>query len=259
MISFCKILKFKTTFVKFAHSAEFSTSLYNRQRFQMNPDSYLEHHKQAVEKLHSWLIRSQLPLKSATDVRDSGLNYDYTSYDPSTWSPLVHYKQTNCSQLDEMAVNACKAQKQWFDLPSLERVKILRKVGDLVRAEANWLAELESLDTGKPLWEARADIEACADSFELFAGFIPSFVGIHSPVPPNPGSFYYTRREPFGLCAGIGAWNFPFQMAVWKSVPALAAGNSFIFKPSPFTPLTAVRLYELYKLAGCPEIFFKLF
>ncbi|TNN20831.1 Aldehyde dehydrogenase family 9 member A1-A isoform 2 [Schistosoma japonicum] len=258
VISFCKILKFKTTFVKFAHSAEFSTSLYNRQRFQMNPDSYLEHHKQAVEKLHSWLIRSQLPLKSATDVRDSGLNYDYTSYDPSTWSPLVHYKQTNCSQLDEMAVNACKAQKQWFDLPSLERVKILRKVGDLVRAEANWLAELESLDTGKPLWEARADIEACADSFELFAGFIPSFVGIHSPVPPNPGSFYYTRREPFGLCAGIGAWNFPFQMAVWKSVPALAAGNSFIFKPSPLTPLTAVRLYELYKLAGCPENLFQV-
>lgn len=70
---------------------------------------------------------------------------------------------------------------------SLMKFQILRKVGDLVRAETNWLAELETLDTGKPLWEARADIEACADSFELFAGFIPSFVGTHSPVPPNPG------------------------------------------------------------------------
>ncbi|CAH8465774.1 unnamed protein product [Schistosoma bovis] len=220
----------------------------------MNSESFQECRKQAIEKLHKWLIHSQLPLKfAAADTKDPSCNYDYTSYDPSTWLPLVHYKQTTYSQLDEMAINACKAQKQWIDLPLLERAKILRKVGDLVRAETNWLAELETLDTGKPLWEARADIEACADSFELFAGFIPSFVGTHSPVPPNPGSFYYTRREPFGLCAGIGAWNFPFQMAVWKSVPALAAGNSFIFKPSPLTPLTAIRLHELYKLAGCPE------
>ncbi|CAH8829350.1 unnamed protein product [Trichobilharzia szidati] len=225
----------------------------------MSTNSVKEHHKLAIERLHNWLSNNDLPLKSnCKSTSDECFTYEYTCYDPSTQKPLVRYNATTSSQLDEMAVNACKAQKQWVDLPLLERAKRLRKVGDLIRNEAGWLSELETLDTAKPLWEARADIEACADSFELFAGFIPNFTGVHVPVPPNPGSFYYTRREPFGLCAGIGAWNFPFQMAVWKSVPALAAGNAFIFKPSSLTPLTAVRLYELYKMAGCPENLFQI-
>uniref|UniRef100_A0A183ARR1 Aldedh domain-containing protein n=1 Tax=Echinostoma caproni TaxID=27848 RepID=A0A183ARR1_9TREM len=135
---------------------------------------------------------------------------------------------------------------------------LLRAVASLVRDEAAWLAELEVLDTGKPLWEAKADIDACADSFDLFAGFIPTLSGSHVPVPPNPGTFYYTRREPFGVCAGIGAWNFPFQMAVWKSAPALAAGNAMVFKPSPLTPLTSTRLADLFIKAGCPKHLFSV-
>lgn len=91
----------------------------------MNSESFQECRKQAIEKLHKWLIHSQLPLKFATaDTKDPSCNYDYTSYDPSTWLPLVHYKQTTYSQLDEMAINACKAQKQWIDLPLLERAKV---------------------------------------------------------------------------------------------------------------------------------------
>lgn len=72
-------------------------------------------------------------------------------------------------------------------------------------------------------------------------------------LPLCNGSFSYTVREPLGVVGGIGAWNYPLQMASWKSSPALACGNTFVFKPSPFTPLTAVMLGEAYKEAGLPD------
>ena len=82
----------------------------------------------------------------------------------------------------------------------------------------------------------------------IFAILIP---GEHIALPA--GSFAYTRREPLGVCGGIGAWNYPFQMASWKSAPALACGNTIVFKPSPLTPLTAVMLGEIYSEAGVPD------
>ena len=72
-------------------------------------------------------------------------------------------------------------------------------------------------------------------------------------MPLSGGSFNYNRIEPLGVCGGIGAWNYPFQMGVFKSAPALACGNSFVFKPSPLTPLTAVMLAEVYTEAGLPD------
>lgn len=86
---------------------------------------------------------------------------------------------------------------------------------------------------------------------EYYAGLIPALEG--SQIPLRDSSFVYTRREPLGVVAGIGAWNYPIQIALWKSAPALAAGNAMIFKPSEVTPLTALKLAEIYSEAGLPD------
>ncbi|KAF7255675.1 hypothetical protein EG68_06979 [Paragonimus skrjabini miyazakii] len=211
----------------------------------------------ALTRLREWLHSStELPLKLATEHSTSSPNL--VSHDPATGHALVTFKEFNSEDVNSVVRSASAAQKVWCNIPPLERSKVLHNVAALVRAESKWLAELEALDTGKPLWEAQADIDACADVIVMFAGFVLTLTGVHVPVPPNPGSFYYTRREPFGVCAGIGAWNFPFQMAIWKSAPALAAGNAMVFKPSPLTPLTATRLSELYVKAGCPGGLFSI-
>ncbi|KAF6768065.1 hypothetical protein AHF37_08327 [Paragonimus kellicotti] len=210
-----------------------------------------------LTRLREWLRSStELPLKLATEHSTSSPNL--VSHDPATGQALVTFKEFNSEDVNSVVHSASAAQKVWCKVPPLERAKVLHNVAALVRAESKWLAALEALDTGKPLWEAQADIDACADVIVMFAGFVLTLTGVHVPVPPNPGSFYYTRREPFGVCAGIGAWNFPFQMAIWKSVPALAAGNAMVFKPSPLTPLTATRLSELYVKAGCPGGLFSI-
>jgi betaine-aldehyde dehydrogenase len=106
------------------------------------------------------------------------------------------------------------------------------------------------LDTGKPISEARTvDVPSAADALEYFGGIAASLAGQHVDFG---GNFAYTRREPLGVCAGIGAWNYPLQIAAWKLAPALAAGNTFIFKPSELTPVSAVKLAELLLEAGAP-------
>ncbi|MGI4857159.1 MAG: betaine-aldehyde dehydrogenase, partial [Janthinobacterium lividum] len=113
------------------------------------------------------------------------------------------------------------------------------------------LALLETRDTGKPLAETRAvDIVTGADVIEYYAGLATALEGRQ--IPLRAESFVYTRREPYGVCAGIGAWNYPIQIACWKSAPALAAGNAMIFKPSEVAPLSASKLAEIYLEAGVP-------
>jgi betaine-aldehyde dehydrogenase len=120
----------------------------------------------------------------------------------------------------------------------------------LLRARQAELAELEVLDTGKPIAEAASvDIPSAADVLEYFAGVAPTVHGHHYDFGR---SFAFTRREPLGVCAGIGAWNYPLQIACWKAAPALACGNAMIFKPSELTPLTAHRLAALFSEAGLP-------
>ncbi|XP_044530800.1 4-trimethylaminobutyraldehyde dehydrogenase [Gracilinanus agilis] len=118
------------------------------------------------------------------------------------------------------------------------------------------IATLESINNGKSIFEARLDVETCWQCLEYYAGLACSMAGEHIQLPH--GSFGYTRREPLGVCVGIGAWNYPFQIACWKSAPALACGNSMVFKPSPFTPVSAVLLAEIYAQAGVPRGLFNV-
>jgi len=155
----------------------------------------------------------------------------------------------------EADVNAAVAAAQrgftvWSAMTGAERGRILHRAAQLLRERNDELAALEVQDTGKPWQEASVvDVASGADCIEYFAGAAATLAGAQYPLK---NAFAYTRREPLGVCVGIGAWNYPVQIACWKSAPALAAGNAMIFKPSELTPMTAVKLAEIYLEAGVP-------
>lgn len=139
----------------------------------------------------------------------------------------------------------------WSKMTPMERCRILLKAVALLREYNDDLAAIEVQDTGKPWQEASVvDVVTGADAIEFFAGLAPSIEGNQQPIGDD---FYYTRREPLGICAGIGAWNYPFQIACWKAAPALACGNVMLFKPSEETPRGAMKLAEILTQAGVPD------
>lgn len=151
----------------------------------------------------------------------------------------------------DRAVQAAQAGFQlWSAMSGTERGRILRRAADILRRRNDELAALEVQDCGKPIQEALVvDVMSGADCIEYFAGAAATLTGQQYPLK---NAFAYTRKEPLGVCVGIGAWNYPIQIACWKSAPALAAGNAMIFKPSELTPATAVKLAEIYLEAGVP-------
>lgn len=176
----------------------------------------------------------------------------FQSIDPATGEVLAEVQRASQADVERAVASAEEGQKVWAAMTAMQRSRILRKAVDILRARNDELAELESLDTGKPLTETRfVDIVTGADVLEYYAGLIPAIEG--EQIPLRETSFVYTRREPLGVVAGIGAWNYPIQIALWKSAPALAAGNAMIFKPSEVTSLTALKLAEIYTEAGVPN------
>ncbi len=138
----------------------------------------------------------------------------------------------------------------------VERARILRRAADMIRDRGEELAQLETLDTGKPIQETRvADWPSGADALEWFAGLAPTVTGETIPLGRD---FVYTIREPLGVCVGIGAWNYPSQIACWKAAPALSLGNAMVFKPSEVTPLGALKLAEIFVAAGLPAGLFNV-
>ena len=157
----------------------------------------------------------------------------------------------------ELAVEAARAaQGAWARMKPVERGRVLRRAADILRERNADLARLETLDTGKALQETLvADAPSAADCLEFFGGAIAAYNG---EAVDLGGPFAYTRREPLGVCVGIGAWNYPIQIAGWKSAPALAMGNAMVFKPSENTPLSALALAEIYTEAGLPDGLFNV-
>lgn len=153
--------------------------------------------------------------------------------------------------LIERAVEAAeRGQAVWAAMTGAERGRILRRAACIMRERNRELSELETLDTGKALSETLvADAASGADCLEYFGALAADINGEYIDLG---GSFAYTRREPLGICAGIGAWNYPIQIASWKAAPALACGNAMIFKPSEVTPLSALKLAEILTAAGVP-------
>uniref|UniRef100_A0A665VLM1 Aldehyde dehydrogenase 9 family, member A1b n=2 Tax=Echeneis naucrates TaxID=173247 RepID=A0A665VLM1_ECHNA len=177
-------------------------------------------------------------------------------YEPATGRVLCHLEPCGAVDINQ-AVNAAKsAFGHWSKMSGMERMKIMIEAAHIIESRREEIAEMEVVNNGKSITEARLDVDSGRLCIEYYAGLASTLAGQHVQLPG--GSFAYTRREPLGVCVGIGAWNYPFQIASWKSAPALACGNSMVFKPSPVTPVTAVLLAEIYAQAGAPDGLFNV-
>ncbi len=169
---------------------------------------------------------------------------------PATGEAIATVHAATPTVIEEALASAARAQRDWARLRGVERGRVLRRAADLIRERNRELSVLETHDTGKPLSETLvADAWSAADALEYFGGVAATLSGEHIQLG---GDFVYTRREPLGVCVGIGAWNYPTQIAAWKGAPALACGNAMVFKPSETTPLGALRLAEILVEAGAP-------
>jgi len=181
----------------------------------------------------------------------------FSTVNPSTEEVLVEVAYASDVDVDRAVVaarNAFEAPSPWSRMTPRDRSHLLWRIGDLIDAHADELAQLEALDNGKRVEAARdGDVATAAELFRYFAGWATKMEGTTIPMSVPDRSFHaYTRREPIGVVAGIVPWNFPLLMACFKIVPAITAGNTVILKPAEQTPLTALRLGELLLEAGVP-------
>ena len=175
---------------------------------------------------------------------------------PATAAVITRLHEATPAVIEAALASAARAQVAWAATRPVERARVLRRAADLIRDRNPELARLETLDTGKPIQETLvADWPSGADALEYFAGLAPSVGGETIPLGRD---FAYTIREALGVCVGIGAWNYPSQIACWKSAPALALGNAMVFKPSEVTPLGALQLAEIFIEAGLPAGLFNV-
>src|ERR1700677_4048834 len=187
-------------------------------------------------------------------------NKTFPTYNPATGEILAQVAEGDRQDIDAAVRAARKAfdSGPWSRLTAAERGKLVWKLADLLDANTEEFAYLESLDNGKPLTVARAaDVPLAAEMFRYMAGWANKLEGTTIPlsVPYTPGANYhaYTLREPVGVVGQIIPWNFPLLMAAWKLAPALACGCTVVLKPAEQTPLSALRLGELITEAGFPD------
>jgi phenylacetaldehyde dehydrogenase len=208
--------------------------------------------KNHVAKKHRMLINGQW-VEAA-----SGKTFEV--FDPATGRVISHVQSAEAEDVDRAVKAARRAfdDGPWSRMKATDRGKLIWKLADLIDANLDELAEIESLDNGKPVGVARAaDVPLAADLFRYMAGWATKIEGstINISVPYMPGAEFhsYTLREPVGVVGQIIPWNFPLLMAAWKLGPALATGNTVVLKVAEQTPLSALRLAELFMEAGFPE------
>ncbi|TMQ48167.1 MAG: aldehyde dehydrogenase family protein [Candidatus Eisenbacteria bacterium] len=187
-----------------------------------------------------------------SDWREAQSGKRFKTLNPATGDTLLEVAEGDAPDVD-LAVQAARRafEGPWGKMSASERGRLLWKLGDLINAKASELAQLETLDTGKPIWESsKIDIPLTVDVFYYFAGAATKLEG--DTIPVSGPYLNYTVREPLGVVGLIVPWNFPLLLAARKVAPALAAGNTVILKPAEETPLTALRLGELALEAGIP-------
>lgn len=194
-------------------------------------------------------IPNQLFIDGA--FRDSGKGRSTTLINPATEDVIGEVAAADAGLLNAAVESAQVAwESGWRDLAPGKRSEILFKVAQVLRENLEELAQLERLNIGKPISDARDEIGLGARVFEFYAGGVTKFYG--QTIPVARGGFDFTLRQPMGVVACIVPWNFPFPIASWKAAPALAAGNCVILKPASLSPLTALKLGELAHSAGLP-------
>jgi betaine-aldehyde dehydrogenase len=170
---------------------------------------------------------------------------------PATGKKIATVYAATPAIIERAITSAKSAQAAWAAMSGTERGRILRRASEMMRERNHDLSVLETYDTGKPYQETSVvDATSGADALEYFGGMAATLTGEHIQLGVN---WVYTRREALGLCVGIGAWNYPTQIACWKGAPALACGNAMIFKPSETTPLCALKVAEILHEAGLPK------
>jgi phenylacetaldehyde dehydrogenase len=191
---------------------------------------------------------------------DAASGKTFETPNPATGDTLAKIAEGDAEDIDRAVKAARKAfdDGPWGRITPSERGRIIWRIGDLILEHAEELAQLESLDNGKPYAVALgADVPLAADLFHYMAGWATKIEGnsINISVPYMPGANFhsYTLREPVGVVGQIIPWNFPLLMAAWKLGPALTTGNTVVLKPAEQTPLTAIRLAGLLAEAGVPE------
>ncbi|HVY99786.1 MAG TPA: aldehyde dehydrogenase family protein [Dongiaceae bacterium] len=175
--------------------------------------------------------------------------------DPATQEIVAHVPEGTKEDIDRAVKAARKAFESgpWPKISPMERAKLVWRLGDLLEDHADEFAELEALDNGKPVTNARrGDLPGSFEMFRYMAGWCQRLVGETIPVSSEGDWHAYTLREPVGVVGQIIPWNFPLMMAAWKLAPALAAGCTIVLKPAEQTPLSALRLGELIMEAGFP-------
>src|SRR6266545_1791655 len=189
------------------------------------------------------------------ELADAASGETFDSIDPSTGGAFASVAKAGAEDV-RRAVEAARTafdEGPWPRMKGRERAAAMLKVADLVKQNAGALAELEARDAGHTIRMAKnADVGMVISTFRAFAE-LAGREDDEEPLPRNPGSFNYLRREPIGVCAAITPWNFPIQMAAWKIAPAIAAGNAVVLKPASYTPLTSIELGRLCLEAGLPE------
>lgn len=178
---------------------------------------------------------------------------------PATGQVIASVADADAADVDAVVASAHRAftSGAWSGLRPADRERILLKLADVLEAHAEELAQLETLNQGKSIHISRAiEVGAAIEYVRYMAGWATKITGetmdVSIPVPQGARYTAYTRREPVGVVAGIVPWNFPLMIAIWKLIPALAAGCTIVLKPSTETPLTALRLGELALEAGIP-------
>ncbi len=176
----------------------------------------------------------------------------FDDLDPATGSLLAAVGSSSARTIEHAVAATRRAfdEGPWPRMAPKERARRLRALGDLIAADREQLATLESLDTGKPIGQARTDVDVASRYFEFYAGVIE---GVHGDtIPAIPGVFAYTLREPLGVTAHIEPWNYPLQIGCRTIAPSLAMGNCAVLKPAEEAPLTLLRLAHLALAADIP-------
>jgi betaine-aldehyde dehydrogenase len=177
----------------------------------------------------------------------------FKTIDPSTAQPLADVESSSEAVVDAAFASAEAAFASWSATPPMERARILHRAAALLRSRNDALAATETHDTGKPFSETSAvDVVTGADVLEFYASLVGGGGLNGERVQLRSDAWAVSTKEPLGVCVGIGAWNYPIQIALWKSAPCLAAGNCMVYKPSEVTPLHAQALAALYSEAGLP-------
>jgi acyl-CoA reductase-like NAD-dependent aldehyde dehydrogenase len=210
------------------------------------PDALGDAAREFIAQTHGLLIGSERP--AAADGRT------FATLDPSSGREIAHVAHAGPEDADRaVAVARAAFDGPWSSLPAAGREQLLFALAQSLESHSEELAQIESLDNGKPVKLAQlVDVHGAAAHLRYFAGWPTKIEGAVLPVAAGAGMHCYTRREPVGVCAQIIPWNFPLLMACWKLGPALAAGCTVVLKPAEQTPLSALRLGELALEVGFP-------